>query len=298
MDYILHLIIILNIYTIHSLAGNYITNIAGQLSLAHGAMYGMGAYLTVLFVMFFGLPLIPTILLVMICTGLFSLIIAIPTLKLKGDYFVLGTLGFQLIVFTILYNWTDVTKGPYGIAGIPSPKLFGIVKISRLIGYVILSTLLALLTIFVFREQMKEDNPLKRQLNKIKGDAALAATSQQNISRLKIYAFVLASMFMGLGGVIYSTYISYIDPTSFTLDESIFILTAVLVGSVFDYNKVSAPIFGAFFIVLLPEVLRFVGLPNSIAANMRQIIYGLAMIGVSYVWLSDKKKANGNNITV
>ena len=298
MNYILHLIIILNIYIIHSLAGNYITNIAGQLSLAHGAMYGMGAYFTVLFVMFFGLPLIPTILLVMICTGLFSLIIAIPTLRLKGDYFVLGTLGFQLIVFTILYNWTDVTKGPYGIAGIPSPKLFGIMEIPGIIGYVILSTLLTLFTLLVFQEQMREDNPLKRQLNKIKGDEALAATSQQNISRLKIYAFVLASMFMGLGGLIYSTYISYIDPTSFTLDESIFILTAVLAGSVLDFNKITAPIFGAFFIVLLPEVLRFVGLPDSIAANMRQIIYGLAMIVVSYVWLSDKRKVHGSSIAV
>ena len=79
--------------------------------------------------------------------------------------------------------------------------------------------------------------------------------------------------------MIYASYVSYIDPTSFTLDESIFIISALFIGGT---GNIRGPIFGALFVVVLPEILRFVGMPDTIAANMRQIIYGLALIIIMY----------------
>ena len=73
---------------------------------------------------------------------------------------------------------------------------------------------------------------------------------------------------------------SYIDPTSFTLDESIFIISALFIGGI---GNIKGPVLGALFVVLLPELLRFVGLPDAIAANMRQIIYGLALVIIMFV---------------
>jgi branched-chain amino acid transport system permease protein len=83
-----------------------------------------------------------------------------------------------------------------------------------------------------------------------------------------------------LAGVIYASYVRYIDPTSFTLDESIFIITALFIGGI---GNVKGPILGAVFVVVLPELLRFVGMPDAIAANMRQIIYGLVLIAIMFL---------------
>jgi branched-chain amino acid transport system permease protein len=82
-----------------------------------------------------------------------------------------------------------------------------------------------------------------------------------------------------LAGLFYASYVSYIDPTSFTLDESIFIISALFIGGV---GNIRGSVLGAFFVVILPEVLRFVGMPDDIAADMRQIIYGLSLIVVMY----------------
>jgi branched-chain amino acid transport system permease protein len=82
-------------------------------------------------------------------------------------------------------------------------------------------------------------------------------------------------MLAAVPGVLYAHYISYIDPTSFAVDESIFILSVVIIGGM---KNLWDSIFATAFLVFLPEVLRFVGLPNSIAANLRQIIYGMILI--------------------
>jgi branched-chain amino acid transport system permease protein len=97
----------------------------------------------------------------------------------------------------------------------------------------------------------------------------------RNVTSLKIWAFVVSSGLIGISGLLYASYVSYIDPTSFNLDEAIFILSAVIIGGT---GNIKGPIIGAIFVVVLPELLRFVGLPDSIAANFRQIIYGLMII--------------------
>lgn len=273
MNYIIHIIIMINIYIILTTSTNLLVGMANLLSLGQAAFYGIGAYIAVLCLMILHLPLFPTIFVVMLLTALSSMLIAYPSLRLKGDYFVLATLGFQLIIFTILYNWVSLTRGPYGIPGIPAPKLFGLVKISGLIPFLFLSTLLAVATVYIFYKLIH--SPFGRVLRGIRDDELAVLSLGRNVTAFKMWAFTISSAFIGVAGIIYATYISYIDPTSFNLDEAIFILAAVLIGGA---GNIRGPVVGAIFVVVLPELLRCVGFPDSVAANLRQSVYGMALI--------------------
>jgi len=267
----------INIYIILTVSTNLLVGMTNLLSLGQAAFYGIGAYLAVFALMILKLPLLPTLVLVMAGTGLLSLIIAYPSLRLKGDYFVLATLGFQLIIFTILYNWISVTRGPYGIPGIPAPKLAGVLQISGIIPFLILSLLLVLFVIFIFYKLVH--SPFGRVLKGVRDDEIAVLSLGRNVTAFRVWAFVISSAFIGIAGMIYATYVSYIDPTSFDLNEAIFILAAVLIGGT---GNIKGPVVGAVFVVVLPELLRFVGFPDSIAANLRQIVYGLSLIVLMY----------------
>ncbi|MBO4531851.1 MAG: branched-chain amino acid ABC transporter permease [Paludibacteraceae bacterium] len=277
MEYIFHIIIMLNIYIMLTLSANLTIGMANLLTMCQAAFYGIGAYIGTYFLMQFNLPFVAIAALVMLLTGLFSILISFASVRLKGDYFVIATMGFQLIVYTILYNWTDVTRGPYGIPGIPSIKLFGVFELSGIYAYLVLSLIVMGIVVYLFHHLVK--SPFGRTLNAIRADEIMVESMGRNTVMQKSWAFFLSAAVAGLAGVIYASYVSYIDPTSFTLDESIFIISALFIGGI---GNTKGPVLGALFVVLLPELLRFVGLPDSIAANLRQIIYGLALILVMY----------------
>ena len=277
MEYIFHIIIMLNIYIMLVLSANLTIGVANLLTMCQAAFYGIGAYIGTYFLMQFNLPFVVIAALVMGFTGVFSFLISYASVRLKDDYFIIATMGFQLIVYTILYNWTDVTHGPYGIPGIPSIKLFGLFDVSGIYGYLLLSLVVMFVVVLLFRHLV--NSPFGRVLNAVRADEKSAQALGRNTVKFKAWAFFLSAAFTGLAGVIYASYVSYIDPTSFTLDESIFIISALFIGGV---GNTKGPILGAAFVVLLPEVLRFVGLPDAVAANLRQIIYGLALVLVMY----------------
>jgi branched-chain amino acid transport system permease protein len=267
----------INIYILLVLSANFPVGLANLLSICQAAFYGIGAYFSAYFLMRLQLPFVVVALIVMTLTGLCSLVVSFASVKLKGDYFVLATLAFQMIVFTVLYNWTGVTRGPYGIPGIPSVKLLGIWNVSGVYGYFCLTTIVALAVILLFRNL--KTSPFGRVLTAIRSDELTVSALGRSPIRFKTYSFLISAAFSGLAGLIYASYISYIDPTSFTIDESIFILTALFIGGI---GNVKGPVTGAVFVVILPEILRFVGLPDAVAANLRQIIYGLALVLVMF----------------
>jgi branched-chain amino acid transport system permease protein len=273
MGYLIHIIILINIYIILTTSTNIVVGMVNMLSMGQAAFYGIGAYLSVLALMIFHWSIVPALLFTMVITGFTSLLVSWPSVRLKGDYFVLASLGFQLITFTILYNWVSVTKGPYGIPGIPSPVLAGGIKISGLWPFLALSCILAFIVISLFHRLIH--SPFGRALKGVRDDELSMQALGKDIKVLKIQAFAISSSFIAIAGFLYATYISYIDPTSFNLDESIFILSALIVGGL---GNIRGPVIGAIFIILIPEGLRFIGLPDSVAANLRQIIYGLALI--------------------
>lgn len=260
------------IYAILSLSLNILIGYSGLLSLAHAAFYGIGAYAATLFMMKLGFNFFPALGCGIVVAGISALLIAYPSLRLKGDYFVLASLGFQLIVFSILYNWIGLTRGPYGIPGIPRPSILGF-KFDSLPLYLILSAVILSLVFLLIR--LLCESPFGRALKALREDELAAGSIGKDVPNLKIWAFAIAGGLAAVSGVLYATYVTYIDPTSFTLDESIFIIAIVLIGG---SGNLKGPMVGAVFMIMLPEVLRFLGLPSTIAPNVRQMIYGALLV--------------------
>ena len=277
MEYFLHIVIMLDIYVMLVLSANMTIGMANLLTLCQAAFYGIGAYIGTFFLMQFNLPFVVIAAAVILLTGAFSWLVSYASVRLKGDYFVIATMGFQMIVYTVLYNWIDVTRGPYGIPGIPGIKLLGLFELRGVYAYLVLSLVAAVLVALVLYVLMR--SPFGRTLNAIRADETVVQSLGRDTAAFKSWAFFISAAVAGLAGVIYAAYVSYIDPTSFTLDESIFIISALFIGGI---GNIKGPILGALFVVLLPELLRFVGLPDSVAAPLRQVIYGLALILVMY----------------
>ncbi len=272
MNYILHLLIIIGIYLILSYSLNLVVGFGGLLSFCHAVFYGIGAYACTLLMIKTGFSFLPSMCLAVLVSGSAAFLIGLPALKFRGDSFIIVTLGFQMIVFTVLYNWVGLTRGPYGIPGIPRPIIAGH-AITTLPAYLLLVWCFAgAASFFLFTIYR---SPFGLALKALRDNEMAAEGLGRSPKHLFLYAFVISGMTASLAGGLYATYITYIDPTSFTLNESIFLFTVLMVGG--TGNRIG-PFVGTVFIILLPEALRFVGLPDSVAANTRQIIYGFALI--------------------
>ncbi len=272
MEYILHLLIIICIYTILSQSLSLVAGYSGQISLAHAGFYGIGAYTAALMAVNFGTPAILNMLIALLISGIVAYIVAKVAVKTVDDYYVVITLGIQVVIYSIMNNWQDVTNGPLGISGIPTISFWGVPLESKW-AFLSVSVIISGFVWFILNNITK--SPFGRVLRALSEDEIYTDSLGKNVGNAKVVSFVISGMLASLGGVLYAYYISYIDPTSFTLDESIFILSIVIIGGM---RNLWCVCFATVFLVLLPEILRFVGMPSSIAANLRQIIYGIALI--------------------
>jgi len=272
MEYFLHILVITGIYAILTLSLNLVVGYTGLAALGHAAFSCMGAYVSSLLALNYGLS--PWIgLIVGACVAaLLGVVIGFPSLRLKGDYLALATFGAGVIVYSVAKNWVAVTRGPMGLPGIHGFSIFG-VQLSEVWQYLILVTIFVLITYFVIRRIV--NSPFGRILRGIREDEVAALAMGKNINKYKIIVFVVGAFFAGIAGSLYAHYITFIDPSSFTVMESITILLMVVFGGM---GSLGGSFVGAAVLVILPELLRFVGMPSSVAAPLRQMIYGLLLI--------------------
>lgn len=290
MDYILHLAILICIYTILAQSLSLVAGYSGQISLAHAGFYGIGAYTTALLSVNFGMPIFINLFVALLISGLIAYVVSKVAVKTIDDYYIIITLGIQVVIYSIMNNWQEVTRGPLGIPGIPSINIFGFAFESK-VSFLLLSAFFMVLVWYLLHHITS--SPFGRVLRALSEDEIYTKSLGKNVYNAKIVSFVISAMMASIAGVLYAHYISYIDPTSFTVDESIFILSIVIIGGMRNLKGI---FFATAFLILLPEALRFVGMPSSIAANMRQIIYGIALIVVIYRMGSKKivRKSNSN----
>lgn len=272
MNYFLHLLVYFEIYAIVALSLNLLIGYGGLLQVAHAAYYGIGAYTAALLWTKLGWGFLPGLLVGALSAAVLSLLVSLPAWRFRGDYFVMISIAVQTLIYAVLYNWTELTNGPFGISGISRPVIidynfvttasvaviYGIIAIG-------LGTIMALLTW----------SPFGRVLQAMRDDEIAARSIGIPVDWLKLQTFALASAMVGIAGGLYAAYVSYIDPTSFSLNESILMLSMVIVGGT---GNVRGPLIGAAVLILLPEGLRFLALPDSIAANMQMLAYGLLLI--------------------
>jgi len=272
MEYLLHLLILVGIYVMLSQSLNLSAGFGGMISLAHAGFYGVGAYTAALLAVNFQVPFLLALPVAMLLSGLLALIVSAIALRTIDDYFIICTLGIQVVVFSLMNNWMSLTRGPLGIPGISGISLFGI-GIESKWAFLIL-TLFFVVLIFFFLKKLTNSS-FGFTLRSLSEDEIFTQSLGKNVYLSKVIAFTISAMIAAVPGVLYAHYISYIDPTSFTVDESIFILSIVIIGGM---RSLWGSVIAATFLVFLPEILRFVGMPNAIAANMRQIIYGGILI--------------------
>lgn len=276
MNYLFHILIMINIYVILSFSLNILVGYTGLLSIAHAAFYGLGAYVSALAMTKLGLSFIIALPLSILTPVLLSLLVSLPSTRLKGDYFILTTFAFQIIVFDVLYNWTGLTQGPYGIRGIPAPSLLGL-EINTLPSYFLFTLFFAVASYLFLRILLSA--PFGQVLKAIREDELAAQALGKDVTRLKIKSFAIAAGLAGIAGSLFAHYITYIDPTSFALEESIFLLSIVLIGG---SGNIKGPIVGAVLLLVIPEILRFLQIPDTVAPNIRQMIYGALLVSFMY----------------
>jgi len=289
MEYLLHLLILVGIYTMLSQSLNLSAGFGGMISLAHAGFYGVGAYTAALLAVNFQIPFPLALPIAMTLSGLLALVVSAIALRTIDDYFIICTLGIQVVVFSLMNNWMSLTRGPLGIPGIPSIQLFGFAIQNRLLF--LLLTLFFAALIFFFLKKLTTSS-FGHTLRALSEDEIFTQSLGKNVYLTKVIAFTVSAMIAAVPGALYAHYISYIDPTSFTVDESIFILSIVIIGGM---RNLWGSAIAAAFLVLLPEALRFVGMPNAIAANMRQIIYGGILIFMMFRYSNGLVMKEGTN---
>jgi len=274
VEYLLHILILIGIYVILSVSLDLIAGYTGILSIAHAAFYGVGAYTAALMALRLGTPFWLNLICAIILCGILGALVGIPSLRIRDDYFVIATFAFQIIMLSVMNNWVSFTSGPMGLPGIPQPVILGM-KVSSHLGFLALTGILCLLTFLISYGIV--NSPFGRVLKAIREDEIFALSAGKDVATYKVLIFVIGACMAAISGVIYAYYISFIDPTSFTVMESIFIISIVIIGGA---GSLKGPILGAVVLVTLPELLRFLGMPSSIAANMRQILYGGLLIAM------------------
>jgi branched-chain amino acid transport system permease protein len=177
-----------------------------------------------------------------------------------------------LIFSDIFNNWISLTNGPMGIAGIPRPTILKL-TLSSQVNFAALGFLLAAFGYFIVKKIV--NSSFGMVLRAIREDEIATLTLGKNVHKFKVAVFMISAAIAGVAGSLFAYYFSFIDPSSFGIEESIFILVLVILGGTASLN---GSLLGVAVLLIVPEAFRFANLPDPIQANMRQIFYGLLLI--------------------
>jgi branched-chain amino acid transport system permease protein len=281
LGYILNLLILVSIAGILAVSLNFIIGYAGIYSMAHAAFFGIAAYTGALVAMHVSTSLLVAIPAAMAICAALSLVISLPSLRVRGEYFVVASLGLQQIAFTVFNEWKGVTGGIGGLTGVPVATVFGLRLASLQAFFVASLTCLAVVTLIVYA---LVNTSFGRSLKAIRDNEVAAATFGKNPAIIKTIAVAISSALCGIAGVLYAFHISFVNPESFTVDQSVLIMAMIIIGGT---GTVFGPILGALIIHLLPAGLTYLTfLPARDLASLQQIIYGAAMVLLMIYWPS------------
>ncbi|HUB97978.1 MAG TPA: high-affinity branched-chain amino acid ABC transporter permease LivM [Stellaceae bacterium] len=271
---------------------NVVVGLAGLLDLGYVAFYAVGAYSFALLAGWLGLGFWEALPFSGLLAGTFGIVLGFPVLRLRGDYLAIVTLGFGEMVRIVLLNWTNVTGGPNGIAGVPAPTFFGLPFTPRaphdgmtfhgffgiafdaqqkmiFLYFVILA--LALATNFLTLRLRRL--PIGRAWEALREDEIACRALGIDPTKVKLSAFAIGATLGGFAGAFFATRQGFISPESFTFQESATILAIVVLGGMGSQTGV---VLAAIVLVSLPELGR-------VFAEFRMLIFGAAMVLIM-VW--------------
>src|SRR4030042_2770019 len=247
----LGLLNLIGLYVIVVLGLNLFIGYAGQISLGHAAFFGLGAYGSVILAAPYHLPPWPTMVLTAAAVAVTALILGVPTLRLRGHYLAMATLGFNYVVHIIFVEWDSVTGGPAGISGVPPLSLPGITFNTDLkFHYLVWACALVALTLCLNLVR----GGVGRGLAALAQDEEAASCLGVDVQRDKIQGFGRSAVFASVAGRLYAHYFGYVNPDAFSIFKSLDLLIMVVVGGM---GSIWGTLFGVALITLLPHFLEF-----------------------------------------
>jgi branched-chain amino acid transport system permease protein len=272
VDYLLHIAVLVLIYAVLGLSLNILLGCSGLVSLGHALFYAVGAYASALVTGRFGLPFGAGLFVGVVAAAVLATAIGICTTRTKTADLIMATLALQVIGFSLLNNLTAFTGGPAGIVGIPRPSILGWRVTSQA---AFLALYLPVLFALFGCSRLVLASPFGRVLRSYREDETFTEAAGKRLAVFKVVAIAVSAGMAAVAGSMYAHYISFISPAYFTVMESIFIVSIVIIGGA---GSLRGPVVGAIVLVSLPELLRLAGIPSTAAANIRQILYGLALV--------------------
>jgi len=249
-NYFIDVLTVTGIYVMLALGLNIVVGLAGLLDLGYVSFYAIGAYSYAILNTKLGLPFWPALLIGALLAAITGTLLGIVTLRLRGDYLAIVTLGFLMIVHLILNNWDSLTNGPNGILGIERPSIGGF-TFSEPVHFYYLVLSLVIIAIHIINRI--NHSRIGRAWIAIREDEIAASAMGINVTTMKILAFTLGASWAGMAGVFFAGRYSFISPESFTFLETVQVLAMVVLGGM---GSIPGVIIGAASLVILPEVFR------------------------------------------
>jgi branched-chain amino acid transport system permease protein len=247
---------------------NLMLGYGGMFSAAHAVFYGIGAYTASLLALHVNSSILLCVPAAMIAGGVAGALLAVPALRVKEEYFVVASLGFQVIASTVFNQWVAVTGGIGGLTGIP-PASFMSIQVDSYGGYLVLALLCAAGVLIALKLLVRSE--FGRALRALRDDEAALQALGRDPVRLRVATVVIAAMLAAIAGAIYAYFTSFVNPESFSLDESILIMVMVIIGGT---GTLTGPVLGAVFITTFPALLSFVQIPSTILGPTQRVVYG------------------------
>ena len=269
--YVLHVLIFTCLYAALALSYDLVIGHVGNLSLAHPAFFGIGAYAAALLGTEARWPFPVALLAAVAAGGLVALAIGVPMFRLTEHSFAMGTLGFAVVVQIVATNWVDFTRGPLCVTGIPKPAL-GPWRIATLPAFYWMG-LAAVTLVGLFYHGLTTFR-LGRAFHAVRDNETLAAAAAIDPLKYRMLAFVIGGALAGGIGTLYVSYVGVLCPGELAVSLTVNLLVMVFLGGVGSLRGV---LVGAAAFTALPEILRM-------APTWRMVIYGLLLLVVVIRW--------------
>ena len=255
------------IYAIIAVPMTLLAGSTGQVSLGQAAPVAIGAYASALLVMRLNLPFLVALLLAGVIAAVLATLVTLPIWRLGGHYVSMATLALGYIVLSVIRGWDAVTKGAYGLSGIPAPEILGLRLLVAEDHYQLDLVVLAVTLVVVFRIRSSH---LGNVLAAVGSDEIASRSLGLRTRGYKALAYALAAFFAGMAGALLAHQYNYLDPTVFTVQMSVLVLTIVVLGGI---NSPFGAVLGSLALVGLPEALR-------LAPDVRILLYGIVVIAI------------------
>lgn len=270
MPYLVFIITFIAIWIIIALGFQLSIGGAGMINLAYIAFMAIGAYTFALLTTAFGIAIWFAFLIAFLAPIPLAFLFSYLTVRVKGDYLVIMSFWLLLVVYSVLLNWQELTRGALGIPGIPRGSIFALPE-----KFVLLAVLSALISFLAAKYILS--SPFGRVMAAVRDDELGAQTLGKDTLKVKRSVYLISALYASLGGILLAMFLRFIDPGSFYIDQAVLALSIVIVGGL---ASLEGTIVASVVLLLLPEAMRFLSADPDVVGAFRQGVYALLLLGI------------------